>query len=351
METKESLRSSLKGLKSLRPEAVSVPRGDMVRAGELTPGQPLPLVFEPALEDVDLPDWTRANAPLIQERLREHGAVLFRGFRVETAHDFERFALNTCHTLYGENGEHPRETVSGQVYTPVFYPPDKHLLWHNENSFNETWPTKILFCCLTPAATGGETPIVDSRRVYQALDPALRRRFVEKGVMYLRNYADGVGLGWQTVFRTTSREEVERRCREGGFDFEWTRGGEGFRTRCVRPAVINHTQTGEPSWFNQAQHWHVSCLEPEVSRRLRGMFGEQDLPRNCFYGDGSTIEDSVMDEILAVYRELEVCFPWRAGDILLVDNILTAHARNPFEGERKMLVALGDMSSYAAGGR
>jgi len=78
------------------------------------------------------------------------------------------------------------------------------------------------------------------------------------------------------------------------------------------------------------------------------MFKEENWPRNCYYGDGSPIEDSVMNEILDVYRSLEVCFPWHAGDVILLDNILTAHARNSFEGERRMLVAMGDMSSYQA---
>ena len=98
----------------------------------------------------------------------------------------------------------------------------------------------------------------------------------------------------------------------------------------------------------QAQHWHVSCLDTRTRRRLTGMFSDEELPRHCYYGDGTPIEDSVMSEILDVYARLEVCFPWRAGDVLLVDNVLAAHARNVYEGERKMLVAMGDMMSYTA---
>jgi hypothetical protein len=67
------------------------------------------------------------------------------------------------------------------------------------------------------------------------------------------------------------------------------------------------------------------------------------LPRNCYYGDGSLIEDSVMEEIGRVYAALEVSFPWHQGDILLLDNMLTAHARNPFSGLRKIYVSMGDM--------
>ena len=77
------------------------------------------------------------------------------------------------------------------------------------------------------------------------------------------------------------------------------------------------------------------------------LFAEADLPRNCYYGDGTPIEDSVMAEICEVYQQLEVSFPWQQGDILLLDNLLVAHARNPFFGERKLLVAMGNMTSFA----
>ncbi|WP_281425855.1 TauD/TfdA family dioxygenase [Polymorphospora rubra] len=31
---------------------------------------------------------------------------------------------------------------------------------------------------------------------------------------------------------------------------------------------------------------------------------------------------------------------WRAGDLLLIDNVLTAHGRRSFEGTRRVLVAM-----------
>jgi hypothetical protein len=55
-----------------------------------------------------------------------------------------------------------------------------------------------------------------------------------------------------------------------------------------------------------------------------------------------------MEEILGVYRSLEVSFPWEQGDLLVVDNVLAAHGRKPFTGERKILVVLGDEATYEA---
>lgn len=330
-----------------RRQPIGATKESLVRSVEFLPGNPLPRLYRPAASavDLDLAEWARNNREMIEEDLANYGAILLRGFKVTTPEHFENFALAICPELFNENGEHPRKSVSGKVYTPVFYPPDKQLLWHNENSFNHRWPTRIFFCCASPARRGGETPLADSRRVYEMIDPRIREKFEAKQVMYARNYGGGMGLDWQTVFQTTDRAEVERMCRESLMEFQW-KDNDRLMTRCVRPAVVRHPRTGEPTWFTQAQHWHVSCLDPETRRVLTSSYRQEDLPRNCYYGDGSEIADDEMNHILGVYQKLEVSFPWQASDIILLDNLLTAHGRNPFVGERKLLVAMGSMMSY-----
>jgi alpha-ketoglutarate-dependent taurine dioxygenase len=340
--TRQEARREL--FKRVRPKEVSLSQRELVRSG-LTLGASLPLVFEPNAPDLDLTDWARGNLPAVKASLLRHGAVLFRGFNAQSAASFEQFAATVCPGLFNENGEHPRTSVSGNIYTPVFYPPDRQLLWHNENSFNRRWPLRILFCCLTPAARGGETPLVDSRQVYARVPAEIRAEFAAKQVMYVRNYGGGLGLDWQTVFATEDKAEVEARCRRALMSWEWTEGGR-LRTTCVRPAVIAHPETGEWSWFNQAQHWHISCLDADTRASIETQFAAADYPRHCYYGDGTVIEDSVMGEILRVYQEQEVVFPAQRGDILLLDNVLTAHARRAFTGPREVLVAMGEMSGF-----
>ncbi|HKV36650.1 MAG TPA: amino acid adenylation domain-containing protein, partial [Pyrinomonadaceae bacterium] len=341
-EREESQRSRFK---SIKPKAVSLSKQTVVQS-ELLPGVRLPLVIQPATNKPDLEEWARANLGFIEAKLHKHGAILFRGFDVNSPSAFEGFAHTICPQLFDENGEHNRGSVSGKIYTPVAYPANKLLLWHNENSFNDAWPMKIWFCCATPAAQGGETPLVDSRRVFEMLDPKIRDRFIEKKVMYVRNYTEGLGQNWQAIMRASSRAEAEEFCRKNLMEFEW-KHGNGLMTRCVRPAVARHPRTGEMVWFNQAQHWHRACLDAETRESLRALFAEDDFPRNCYYGDGSVIEDSVMEEILEVYRQLEVSFPWREKDVVMLDNMLTAHGRSPYVGERKLYVAMGEMTSYA----
>jgi alpha-ketoglutarate-dependent taurine dioxygenase len=344
----ENIRSDTSGFdrfKGIKPKAVSLPGGQLVKTGHLDGDGRLPLVLRPDAENVDLVEWASGRRDFIEAALLEYGALLFRDFNLKPIPDFERFALSLCPELFKDNGEHPRGAISSNVYTPIFYPADRKVLWHNENSFNHRWPLKVWFGCVQPSPVGGETPLVDSRQVFALMDRGIREQFVERRVMYVRNYAEGLGLDWQTVFKTAKRAEVEKMCGENFVEFEWKKDG-GLKTRSIRPAVIKHPKTGEMCWFTQAQHWHTSCLDAATRKSLHSLYGEEDLPRACYYGDGSRIEDSVMGEILSVYAKLEVSFRWQPRDILMLDNVLTAHARNPYAGERKLLVAMGEMLGY-----
>ncbi len=346
-ERKKREESGFAKLKSMKPVPVSVQPESLVNTGYLSGDEALPLIVTPAIEDVDLTNWAGSNRAYIEKQLARNGAILFRGFKLSTAPEFERFAQTITTNLFHDNGEHPRKSVSGNIYTPTFYPPEQKIIWHNENSFNYQWPTKIWFCCVQPAQQGGETPLVDSRRVFAALPASIKEQFIRKGIMYMRNYGRGLGLDWPGVFRTANKAEIEKHCRDAFIDFEW-KSENRLCTRAVRPAVVKHPVTGEMTWFNQAQHWHISCLDPLTRESMVSLFAEEDLPRNCYYGDGSRIEDSVMNEILSVYQQLEVSFPWQKGDILMLDNLLTAHARNQFAGERQIMVAMGDMLDYGS---
>jgi hypothetical protein len=89
--------------------------------------------------------------------------------------------------------------------------------------------------------------------------------------------------------------------------------------------------------------FHVSNLTPGVRDSLLEQFKDDELPRNAFYGDGSKIEDSILQEIRETYDRTAVRFTWRKGDVLMVDNFLTSHGRDPFIGPRTVLVAMAEL--------
>jgi len=315
---------------------------DLVKAGFLEDRERAPRVLRPAVGDVDLAGWIRDHGPVIDRELARWGAVLFRDFQVSGAAGFEKLAETYCPDLFAEYGDLPSEEEGNKIYRSTPYPPDKVILFHNESPHMHRWPMKQWFYCVTAAAERGETPIVDCRAVYRELASEIRRPFAEKGLLYVRNFISGLDVSWRDFFRTGERAAVEDYCRSSGFERQWL-PDEGLRISQRAPAVARHPVTGELVFFNQVQLHHASFLEPEVRESLLALVGEDGLPRNVYYGDGSPVPDDVMREIEKLYWRLAVQFRWQEGDILLVDNMIMAHARNPYSGERKILVAMGDM--------
>ncbi|MBW4625288.1 MAG: TauD/TfdA family dioxygenase [Brasilonema octagenarum HA4186-MV1] len=336
MKIPNSINSSLKTLTTVKRQAVS----ELVQTAPLMPETSLPLLIHPIVEGVNLVAWVRKNQELIAKYLLKYGAILFRSFQIKEVNEFEKF----IQTVSGELLEYcdrssPRSPIQGNIYTSTDHPANQSIFLHSENSYAATWPLKIFFHCVTPAQQGGETPIADIRRVYQRIDPKIRDRFFEKQVMYVRNFGDGFGLPWQTVFQTTHPADVEAFCRDNGIEFEWKQGNK-LRTRQIRPAIALHPHTNEMVWFNHAVFFHISTLEPTISKALLAEFSEEELPHNTYYGDGSPIEPDVLDEIRTAYQQETVIFSWQAGDILMLDNMLTAHGRQPFLGRRKVVVGM-----------
>lgn len=346
IEQKERQESQLSKLKGARRKAVDLSQVSSIRTSYLQPGETMPLVVQPGVESMEkqmnLADWAGGNREFLEKELLKHGAILFRGFNVTSVADFEQFAMTISPELFDEYGDLPRESVSGKIYSSTPYPADQAILFHNESSHMHRWPMKIWFYCVTAAQQGGETPIVDCRKAYDLLDPKIRERLMEKKVVYVRNYTDGLDVSWQTFFHTSDKSVVEDYCRKASIEFEW-RNGDGLRTRQLSPAIVKHPQTGEMLFFNQLQLHHVSCLEPGVREALLSTFGEDNLPRNVYYGDGSAIEDSVMEEIGEIYRRTEVKFRWQDGDVIMLNNMMVAHGRNPFVGPRKIVVSMAEM--------
>jgi alpha-ketoglutarate-dependent taurine dioxygenase len=333
--------------KGRRRQAISINPAQPVTMKPLNSDQLLPMLIEPAYEQVELMHWLCNNKSEWQELWLKHGAILFRGFNIDTVEKMEQFSQATIDNIYKDNTEHQPVNASGSVQVPVDYANDQHLLWHNENTFNQSWPTKAIFACAQPAAEGGETPLVDGRKIFEQLDPDIRERFLNKGVMYVRSYGtnDFVGLSWKKVFNTQDKAVVEEICRQRNIEFKWKKN-DHLITRAIRPAVLQHPQTKQWSWINQAQHWHFSCLPQQTQDAISTLYCEEDYPRNCYFGDGSKIDDEIMQNILDLYRKNEVVFTWQKGDVALVDNRTIAHARNAYQGERKILVCFGDLMSF-----
>lgn len=320
--------------------AVGLTRDDLVRVTCFDDARQFLSIVKPTVDGVDAAAWARNNGELIGKMLLTSGAILFRNFSIRKASSFDELIRAASGELleYSYRST-PRKQVEGRIYTSTEYPASESIPLHNEMAYARTWPMKVWFCCVKAALVGGETPLADSRRVLRRITPAVQRRFVEHGVLYLRNYGAGMDLDWPEVFQTESRTEVEQFCHNAGIEYEWRANG-GLTTRQVCQAVAAHPRNGEEVWFNQAHLFHITSLPEQAREVLLSSYGESNLPRNTYYGDGSPIEPEVLDEIRSAYEKEATVFKWEEGDVLVTDNMLTAHGRLPYEGPRQILVGM-----------
>ena len=142
------------------------------------------------------------------------------------------------------------------------------------------------------------------------------------------------------MFQTDNKEEVNMFCKNHDIEAVWNNKGPELTTKQICQSTYIHPVTKEPVWFNQAHLFHVSALADSDKLLLVKELGEENIPRNTFYGDGEVIEHNVLEHIRNIYEEEKVKFQWQKGDILMLDNVLTAHGRETFKGERKIAVAM-----------
>lgn len=323
---------------------------DAMLKTRLPTGRTLPLVVEcedaPRAADSEFDRVARRcleRREELREKLLLHGALLLRGGRVLRPAELARFAreFSGSPLLDYAGGVSPRVALGHGVYTSTEYPEHYALSLHNEMSYTYRWPARLFFHCAVAPAGGGETPIADSRRLLKSVGADVAERFKRAGVRYERNLTGdpASGYSWQAAFETADGRAVEDYCRRGRVDFVWKEGG-GLRLSEVRPATAAHPETGEEVWFNQADGFHPSGMDEATYRALVAEVGEDNLRLNARFGDGSAIEPSLLDRVRAAMREEMALVPWRAGDTLVLDNLLAAHGRMPFTGPRKIILAM-----------
>jgi alpha-ketoglutarate-dependent taurine dioxygenase len=308
----------------------------------LSPNENGPLVLEAQSKTTFDPfDYVKENKKLLESHLLKYGGILLRNFNVYSLSEFNRMVqILSPDLLDYVYRSTPRTRLGGKIYTATEYPADRTIPLHNENAYARAWPNKIFFFSVIVASEGGETPIADSRNIYKKIDSQIKEKFEEHGVMYTRNYNKGIDLSWQEVFQTEEGADVEKYCNVNNIEFEWKAAGPELTTRQTCQATLVHPTSGESVWFNQAHLFHISSLDKDSRLSLIKELGEENIPRNASYGNGEPLEVEVLDHIREVYTQEKVKFKWHKGDIMILDNILMAHGRESYKGERKVAVAM-----------
>ena len=308
--------------------------------------------------------WFAAEKNWLDGLLFRHGAILFRGFRtLQTAKDFEAVMRQLSTELMAYTGGNtPRSAVAGKIVSSTDAPSHLTIGLHQEMSylepspdFPDPTPDKVAFFCQVEPRSGGQTPLCDMRVVYDRLPSDLVARFEEKGLLLTRQLPvtkeAGYEVTWPTVLGSSDRQGAEDFAARRGWRIEWTSDGGARVIQKPSPVVTTHRVTGEKAWFNQAHllhkayaPWTTDFLGPDAEQKLEA---ERQRPQLCsrFYfqsthADGAEIEIADLECIRSVIAETMVMFDWQTSDLLLCDNKLVAHGRQPYQPPRTILAAL-----------
>ncbi len=256
-------------------------------------------------------------------------------------------------------GTTPRSRLARDIYTSTDASQFLPIPLHNEMSYTWPVPSMILFACQTPASRGGTTPVADMARVYDEMPVDIRAEFEERGIQYTQYVPETARRfrkrTWSAMFDTQSREQVEAICGEQGIEATWLSNGS-VRLRNCRPAVLPHPVTGAMVWFNQAHIFHHSfwshilrANRPIAAFLMRGYVAwhrllrhEGRYPFDASFGDGQPIPTRTMEIVRDVLDRHTRRFDWQRGDLMILDNLRMAHARDPYFGERSIMAALGN---------
>ncbi len=302
-----------------------------------------PLALGHSTEGVTLDEtlaWARTEKQRLVRLAKHHGAVLFRGFPIADAHDFDAFirTFDLSSFTYEESFSNAiRINKTDLVFTANEAPPEVSIFLHHEMAQTPLYPAQLFFCCEIAPEANGETPLCRSDVVLRRLEAEAAdfvRACERLGVRYTNvmpgkdDPASGQGRSWRSTLGVTSREEAEERLLELGYDFDWLADESLRATTPVLPAIRTLTD-GRRVFFNQLiaafRGWQDARNEAKKSIR---------------FGDDSEIPAEAMQKAIDLADELSFDVAWQAGDVALVDNYLVMHGRRPFKGARRVLVSL-----------
>lgn len=296
-----------------------------------------PLILTPNFHSSFI-DAIKSHKNWLNSRLLSAGAILFRGFPVSTAADFndvvEAFGYEEFPYV---GGAAPRSNVVGRVFTANESPPDQKIPFHHEMAQVPKFPSKLFFFCEVEPKNGGETPIVLSHIIYERMretHPEFVQELEEHGLLYTRVLGEGdnpnspIGRGWKSTFLTDDKSIAEQRAAKLGMKLEWLEDGVKTIMGAI-PAIKFDESRQRKVWFNSMVAAYTGWEDDR-----------NDPVKAVTFGDGRPLPADIVYDCLKILEEESVAIPWKKGDVLLIDNWAVLHSRRSFDPPRRVLASL-----------
>ncbi|ETN36957.1 uncharacterized protein HMPREF1541_07945 [Cyphellophora europaea CBS 101466] len=335
-------------------------------SNQRTLGQPhagntaIPLALKPtapvSLSDaINTIKGLQANNGTLTKLLANHGTLLFRGLPISSASEFSQFA----HAF----GYRPHEIIGIVVDRPLLAPnvapaneaPPNVLIYnHNESPQVPHAPEYIFFYCHKAPTVGGETPISSSLELFQRAQteiPDFISEIGAKGILSRVTYKlDKQYAGGSTLRQAFGKEildsddadtrrrkieaQIERYGRGEFTTWKWEDDGQTLIIEHRLPAIRTQQNSGLPTLFTGLAAYWKNAKVNQVARK--------NVTTQLF-GDGTPIPDKYLERLADITDEIRVLHKWQEGDVLVYDNVIAQHGREPWQGEQGDRVVMASL--------
>ena len=319
-----------------------------------------PLIVYPR-STINFIQWSQEHQQEVAEAIKQYGVIVFSGFGLtkENFHDALTAATGMPPQIY--KGDTPRNEVGSNIYQSTAVAGGQTIPLHQEVSAGDRrdMPQYISFFCVTPPEKGtGQTLVGNAKNVslaIQAAMPDLWKCMSTHTLTYTARYLpkDSLRTRWiqwlnpshatiEKRFGTEKKEEVEKKCRQEGLTCRWD-GGWAVVSRSNVPATIN--REGVTLFCNQI---HVDRFNPKlcggwlnyIFARLFLYPTSGSMQFDVEFDDGTQISRNDASKLLSILEEHQVGRDWKKGDLMILDNVATMHAKTSHTGNREILVAM-----------
>ncbi|KAI0837901.1 Clavaminate synthase-like protein [Hypoxylon sp. FL0890] len=320
-------------------------------------GTVIPLALRPSNPGSDEPDldtvietvkYLQAQGGILNNKLAVHGTLLFRGLPIHDANEFSRFA-HAFDEIIGIVVDRP---LLAPNVAPANESPKEVLIYnHNESPQVPHAPEYIFFYGHSVAKKGGETPISSSLELFHRAQqeiPEFIDELAKKGILSRVTYkVDKQYSGGSTLKQAfgkeirdgddeaTQRAKIEAQIARYGrgkyTTWEWT--DDGIVLTHKLPAIRTQPGTDLPTLFTGlAAYWKNAQVN-----------GARHNPTQQLFGDGTPIPEKYLERLAKTTDEIRVLHKWQRGDVLVYDNIIAQHGREPWEGEQSDRVIMASL--------
>ncbi|MGD9472320.1 MAG: TauD/TfdA family dioxygenase [Novosphingobium sp.] len=297
-------------------------------------------------------EWVTTHREALDALILEHGGIVLRGFPLTSSEDFG--AVSACFPAYTggyQGGAAARRAVAKGVYEATQRTGDQTIPIHQEMFYLRDYPARIAFFAKKVAEQGGETTIADMRGVTREMPGAIRTKLESLGIQNIRNFAAKTGnteenrlmdkRGWDFAFYTDSEAEVEAVCARRNLRPHWHEDGS-LTVFNLEDAFVAHPQSGERVYRGGVHIAHFYRGSYDNTGQAAELRAQQEFPSGAYLGDGSDLPEDEDAAFQQLVDRFTYSWKWQNGDVMILDNLLTGHGRNPFSGTRATEVALLD---------